>query len=153
MQDILAAVPTGLMLEAGRQCVAHKEQELAVLRSVYDFFDLLSPELESQLQCLSPGVSAMSALRRLMFVGSHRPQGLVSRVGALVRAGVKLHVLSICLQSLISCAGSEGAKLEERDAAVASFRISQEAYVSAPHQHHKEIGWLGLPAAEPDGAI
>ena len=55
-QDILAAVPTGLMLEAGRHCLAHNEEELRVLKSVYDFFALLSPELESQLQCLGPGV-------------------------------------------------------------------------------------------------
>jgi hypothetical protein len=51
-EDILAAMPSGLLLEAARHCLVRKEELLCLLRSVYELFDRLSVELESHLEAL-----------------------------------------------------------------------------------------------------
>jgi len=59
-KDILAAMPCALLLEAGQQCLANKEEELTVFRAAHDFYDKLSPELEEHREALLPSGKKMA---------------------------------------------------------------------------------------------
>jgi len=59
-KDILAALPCALLVEAGQQCLASKEEELRLLLASYDFFDKLSPELEEHREALLPSGKKMA---------------------------------------------------------------------------------------------